>query len=226
MKKHWKTILIVGIILILISISVYETKDYVSAFIINVVGLFLIFLAIKRKIKLVNFTKKGYTEKAKERKVITTKEDKKKSWFRRHWFLTGFLFIVALIVLGLIIEFYVAYQEASFKMNAKNLMGQLSPSDLELKNCEPSFGGGGYNPVLGIETSSWELRGIKDEKCLVYYKEVDQNSPAFNCYDNNQCGDMTVNYKSWTCKFPYEFYSNPNVDFFDFVLNSNYCKVV
>ena len=219
MKKHWKIILIIGIILILISIGTYQDKDYLTAVIINVVGLFLIFLAIKRKISSVNLTEK-------KSKKVKQPETKKKSWFRRHWVLTGFLFIAALIVLGLIIGFYFVYQEVSFHSKAKNLMGQLSPSYLELKNCEPSFGGGGYNPILGIETSSWEIKGIKDGKCLTFYKEPDQNSPYFNCYNYNQCDDMTINFKGYSCKFPYEVYSNLNSNFLEITTNSNYCEQV
>ena len=133
------------------------------------------------------------------------------------------------IIFSLLVISYVIFilNETSFYKNAELSYFRFGSSDFnsKLSNCELSYFQD-YNLIFGVEISSWEIRGIKDEKCKVYLKEIDENSPFFNCYNYEECENMAVYYKFYSCKIPYSIYSKPEkINWIDLFNNKNYCEI-
>ncbi len=98
----------------------------------------------------------------------------RKGW-KIFWFIVLGIFVLILLLVGLV--FYLIYSDLKFynKAESKGSIRFGSPlfNNL-LKECTPSYGG---QSVMG---ESWEIRGLKDDKCLVVYNEPEVDK---DCYD-------------------------------------------
>ena len=146
--------------------------------------------------------------------------------------------IILLIVMGFIVLFigfviYNGYQYVKFYSEAESLgsvlfgIGEIGKSpytgnllrnfNTYLSICKLSYGG---QSVMG---ESWEIRGLKNNNCIVFYSKPDMKNN--DCYNYGDCdGGMEISYKNYICKLPYEFYSKAERIEWEKLFNSEYCK--
>lgn len=93
----------------------------------------------------------------------------------------------------------------------------FSSFNSKLENCELAYGGQSMS-------SSWEIRGVENENCIVVYTYPDMKNN--DCYNFGDCdgGLMTIEYKTFVCKLPYPIYHNPlEINWEELFNNDSYC---
>jgi len=122
----------------------------------------------------------------------------------------GIIIIIFIVLIGSLV-FYI-YQTTKWSIDAEDLSGIRFGSPMfnkRLETCSPSFSyrGSYFN-------EPWEIRGIKNDKCMVYFYElVDTDSEK---------GEYTEAIHK--CRLPYGIYSNPDeIDWTILLNNEEYC---
>ena len=121
-----------------------------------------------------------------------------------------FLLIIVLISIWL----YASYQDYKWHTEIAESLG-VTPVGAprfneKLVTCSPSYAGHSMG-------DSWEIRGLKNGKCVFYFKEsiIDINDTEF---------PIEINYKLHICELPPKIYTNPIQFSLSRILESKYCE--
>ena len=129
---------------------------------------------------------------------------------KRIFKILGIIFLIIILLIGLGIFFL--YQNNKWIINAEDMSGISFGSSIfneKLKGCTPSFSYSG-----SYFNEPWEIRGIKKDKCIIYYYELTDIDYEKGGYTE----------KIHKCRLPYPIYSvSDGINWSVLLKDSNYC---